>query len=75
MTMTTTKVNMYVYLKVACNWTTNMEDIYGKKSISPILVLLLFVQFQTLYLKTVNNSNLKLLHTGWVPRWDVQSVL
>ena len=29
-----------------------------------LLLLLLLVQFQTLYVK---NHNLKLLHTGWVP--------
>ena len=38
---------------------------YGKKLISPILLLLL--QFQTLYLKNHKNFKSETLHTGWVP--------
>ena len=43
---------------------------YGKKFISPILLLLLVVvvlQFQTLYLKNHKEFKSENLHKGWVP--------
>ena len=47
---------------------------YGKKFISPILLLLLLVlQFQTLYLKNHKDFKSENVHTGWASRWDVQS--
>ena len=43
--------------------------------ISPILVVVVVVvvQFQTLYLKNHKEFKSETLHTGWVPWWDVQS--
>ena len=50
---------------------------YGKKSISPILLLLLHlvvvvVQFQTLYLKNRKRYRSEILHTSRIQYQDVQ---
>ena len=44
------EMNMYVHLKFGYNWTTNTGR-YGKKSISPILLVVLILQIESQYLK------------------------
>ena len=58
-----------VLLKFGENWTINMGD-YGKKSISPVLVVVVLVlQFESQYLK---NRKSEILHTCRVRCPDVQ---
>ena len=61
------KVNMYVHLKFGENWTTNMGD-NGKKSISAILlvVVVLVLQFESLYLKNRKRYRSEILYTSRV---------
>ena len=58
---------MYVYLKFGENWITNMGEM-PKMSISPILLLVVVVvlQFESLYLKNCKRYRSEILYTSWV---------